>query len=310
MRVIRDYKYCPEVARGGLLAIGNFDSLHLGHKYLLKKAKEIADKCGIKFNVMTFDPHPSEFFNSSEGCITINPINEKLEMLEEMGVDYVFLQKFDDEFSKKTPGIFISEVVEYLQIKHLFVGENFYFGHNKEGDFSTIEEASKEYLFNFTIFPMMKFENGVTISSSAIRACLLRGDIEQASKMLGYNYFISGEVVEGSKIGNKVGYPTINLHSNERLLPKKGAYTASLYVEGDDCKYHGVASIGDNLNNSKPLLRMHIFNFHDDIIGKNVKVMLHQHIRGEKQYSSIKDIAYQSSKDKIRAVQYFESLNV
>ena len=139
MRVIRDYKYCPEIARGGLLAIGNFDSLHLGHKYLLKKAKEIADSKGIKFNVMTFDPHPSEFFNASEGCITITPIREKLEMFEEVGVDFVFLQKFSAEFSQKTPRIFISEIVEYLQIKHLFEGENFYLGHNKDGDFSTIQ---------------------------------------------------------------------------------------------------------------------------------------------------------------------------
>lgn len=308
MRVIKDYKYCPEIARGGLLAIGNFDSLHLGHKYLLKKAKEVADSKGIKFNVMTFDPHPSEFFNASEGCITITPIREKLEMFEEVGVDFVFLQKFSAEFSQKTPRMFISEIVEYLQIKHLFVGENFYFGHNKDGDFSTIQEASQEYSFSFTISPMLKFEKGNAISSSAVRMCLLKGDIEQASKMLGYHYFISGHVEDGSKVGNKIGFPTINLKSERRLLPKNGAYTASIYIEGDNCKYYGVASIEDN-EKLAPSLKMHLLNFHDDVIGKNVKIMLHQYIRAQKHCSSLKDIASQSSKDKIKAQQYFESLN-
>ena len=308
MRVIRDYKYCPEIARGGLIAIGNFDSLHLGHKYLLKKAKEVADSKGIKFNVMTFDPHPSEFFNASEGCITIMPMREKLEMLEEVGVDFVFLQKFDSEFSKKSPKTFMSEIVEYLQLKHLFVGENFYFGHNKDGDTSTIQDAAKEYSFGFTISPMLKFENGGAISSSSVRACLLKGDIEQASKMLGYHYFISGNVIDGSKIGNKIGFPTINLESERRLLPKTGAYTASIYIEEDNCKYYGFASI-ESEKEEAPLLKMHILNFHDNVIGKNVKIMLHQYIRGQKFYSSIKDIASQSSKDKIKAQQYFESLN-
>jgi riboflavin kinase/FMN adenylyltransferase len=308
MRVIRDCRYCPEIARGGLLAIGNFDSLHLGHKYLLKKAKELADTKGIKFNVMTFDPHPSEFFNESEGCIAITHMREKLEMLEEVGVDFVFLQKFDSEFSKKTPKIFISEIVEYLQLKHLFVGESFYFGYNKDGDFSTIQDAAKEYSFGFSISPMLKFENGSTISSSSVRTCLLKGDIEQASKMLGYHYFISGQVVDGRKVGNKIGFPTINLQYERRFMPKTGVYTASIYIEGDNCKYYGFANI--ELDKEEiPSLKMHILNFHDHVIGKNVKIMLHQYIRGQKLYSSIKDIASQSSKDKIKAQQYFESLN-
>ncbi len=308
MRVIRDCKYCPEIARGGVLAIGNFDSLHLGHKYLLKKAKEIADSKCIKFNVMTFDPHPREFLSASEGCIALTHMRDKLEMLEEVGVDFVFLQKFDSEFYKKLPRIFISEIVKYLKFKYLFVGENFYFGHNADVDFSVIQDAAKEYSFEFTISPMLKFDNGSAVSSSAVRKCLLKGDIEQASKMLGHHYFISGHVVDGSKVGNKIGFPTINLQYERRLLPKVGSYTASIYIEGDNCKYYGFTSIESD-KEGIPSLKMHILNFHDNVIGKNVKIMLHQYIRGQKLYSSIKDIASQSSKDKIKAQQYFESLN-
>jgi len=311
MRVIRDYKYCPEIAKHSLLVIGNFDSLHLGHKYLIHSAKEIAKKEGLKVNVMTFDPHPILFFNPEVKNINIISSQDKVSILEGLDINFLFLQKFNQELSEKSSKEFVEDLVSYLGVKHIVIGENFFFGVNKTGNVEFLQSYAKQLGFEVTVVPLLIPDSIHPISSSTIRDCLIRGKINEASKMLGYNYFISGEVIVGRKIGREMGFPTINLSLEGLLVPRFGVYTASIRIENDIKKYFGVVNLGPRptFNEQEPLLEMHILDFNKDILGKNVKIMLHEHIRDQKKFASIKDLASQISKDKIKAQEYFSSLD-
>jgi riboflavin kinase/FMN adenylyltransferase len=312
MRVIRDYKYCPEVAKGALLVIGNFDALHLGHKHLIETAKGIAEREELKLNLMTFEPHPMLFLNPSIKHINIISLDDKIKVLEELGVDFLFLQKFDENFASKTPKKFIEQISQHLEIKFLVVGSNFFFGFKKEGNIELLEKISQDYDFSLVSIPILNLETGQKISSSAVRDYLMRGDITNASRILGYNYFISGEVISGKQVGRKIGFPTVNIDFGDLLVPKFGVYTASIYIKNDECRYFGVANLGarPSFDKHDPSLEMHIFDFDKDILGKNVKIMLHEYIREQKKFSSLENIASQIYKDKIKAQQYFDSMYV
>lgn len=311
MRVIRDYKYCPEIAKHSLLVIGNFDSLHLGHKYLIHSAKDIGKKEGLKVNVMTFDPHPILFFNPEAKNINIISSQDKASILEGLDINFLFLQKFNQEFSEKSSKEFVEDLISYLDVKHIVIGENFFFGSAKSGNVE-LQSYAKQLGCEVTVIPLLIPDSIHPISSSTIRACLLRGKVNEASKMLGYNYFISGEVIAGRKIARQLGFPTINVSLEGLLVPKFGVYTASMYIENDIRKYFGFVNIGPRFTfeEYQPLLEMHILDFNKDILGKKVKIMLHDHVRDQKKFDSIKDLASQISKDKIRAQEYFSSLDV
>jgi len=311
MRVIRDYKYCPEIAKDALLVIGNFDSLHLGHKYLLNAAKDIARKEGLRVNVITFEPHPMLFFDPGIKNINIISLQDKISIFQELGIDFLFLQKFNEEFSQKSSEEFIDEIMRYLNIKHLVIGDNFFFGSNKSGDVNSLRKQAEDRNFNVTVLPLLKSDSMRAVSSSSIREQLVQGDIKKASKMLGYDYFISGEVISGNKVGRQIGFPTANISLEGLFMPKFGVYTASILIENDVTKYFGIANLGSRptFENSEPLLEMHILDFNKDILGKNVKIMLHDYLREQKIFSSIKDLASQISKDKMRAQEYFSSLD-
>lgn len=311
MRIIRDYKYCPEIAKGALLVIGNFDALHLGHKHLIEAAKDIANREGLKLNLMTFDPHPVLLLNPSIKHINIISLDDKTKALEELGVDFLFLQKFDTEFASKSPGQFIEQIYNYLEMKFLVVGNNFCFGSKKEGNVELLKKISQEYNFLLLTVPILNLESGQKVSSSAVRDYLMKGDITNASRILGYNYFISGEVISGKQVGRKIGFPTVNVDFGDLLLPRFGVYTASIYIEGDECRYFGVANLGTrpSFDEFEPSLEMHIFDFDKDIIGKDVKIMLHEYIREQKKFYSLENIASQVYKDKIKAQQYFDHMH-
>ncbi len=312
MRVIRDYKYCPEIAKGELLVIGNFDALHLGHKHLLERAKSIADNKGLKLNVMTFDPHTMLVVNPSIKHLNIISLEDKLKMFEHLGVDFLFLQKFDEEFASRTPQEFIENIASQLEMKHLVVGSNFYFGFKKEGNVELLEKISHNHDFSVTSVPILNLESGQNVSTSAVRDYLMRGDITSASRILGYNYFISGEVIPGKQIGRRIGFPTVNIDLGELLVPKFGVYTASIYVENDESRYFGVANLGTrpSFDDYSRSLEMHILDFEEDIVGKKVKILMHEYIREQKKFSSLENVASQVYKDKIKAQQYFDNIHV
>ena len=272
------------------LTIGNFDGVHLGHQALLARVRAAADRLGLEAAVMTFEPHPREFFAHKLGDLSKAParianLRDKLQSLSDNGIDRVIVEHFSSSFAALTPQEFTEKVlVEGLHVKWLMVGDDFCYGARRAGNVQMLLEAGKHYGFHVETLPTVM--NGSTrISSSAVRAALHAGDFEHAEALLGHPYAISGHVIHGQKLGRTLGFPTLNLR-----VPHRPALSGIFIVQ-----VHGlseqplpaVASLGVRPtveDSGRVLLEVHIFDFAQNCYGKQVRVEFLQKIRDEEKY--------------------------
>jgi len=306
MRIIRDYKNIPNEAKSSVVAIGNFDGVHKGHVAVIKKAQDIAASKGVKSAVLTFEPHPLTVLRSEIKPFRLTTDSQKAVFIEELGVDFLFSIKFDKEFSKITANQFIRKIlVDELAAKHIVTGEDFIFGHNREGSIDLLSKEALRYNFGYTKLLHLGSTVGV-FSSSAIRKNLSHGRLEEVRLMLGRNFIISGIVSEGNKQGRTIGFPTINLDLGGYMHPAFGVYAAKIYIEGRDKVLFGAANIGirPTINGTKELLEVHIFDFSENIYGQSVSVELIEYIRPEHKFSGMDALKSQIAEDciKIRKV--------
>ncbi|NLT96041.1 MAG: riboflavin biosynthesis protein RibF, partial [Clostridia bacterium] len=253
-------------------ALGNFDGVHLGHQKLIKTAKEIAEKIKGETLVFTFFPHPQMLFNAN--IKMLNSFKTKLQLIESLGVENVLIIPFTREFSLISPQVFVEEIlIKKIQTSHVVAGFNYSFGYKGMGNADMLINLAAPRNVKVTIMEPFYVDNEL-VSSTKIREYLKEGNIKEAEKLLGYQPAISGKVIEGNKIGRKIGFPTANLEwDSDLLIPGNGVYVVKVLV--DNKKYLGVLNIGNKPTvNSQPLLSMEVYllNFSGDLYHKEIEI--------------------------------------
>jgi riboflavin kinase/FMN adenylyltransferase len=294
------------------LTIGNFDGVHRGHKALLAQVRQAATGLGLEAAVMTFEPHPREFFarlagDPSRAPTRIANLRDKLQALSDAGVDRVIVEHFGSHFSRQSPQEFIEKVlVQGLHVKWLMVGEDFCFGAKRAGTLETLIEAGKQYGFEVHALPTVE-NAGTRISSSAVRAALAQGDFSHAKQLLGHGYAISGHVVHGKKLGRTIGFPTLNLRVAHRHPALSGVFVVRLHGLADQ-PLQGVASIGVRPtveDNGRVLLETYVFDYNDSCYGKLIKVEFLKKLRDEEKYVDLPTLTAAIARDVAHARQFF-----
>ena len=294
-----------------VLALGFFDGIHKGHQKVIQTAKAMAESHGYKLAVMSFNQHPSVIFQgvSPESIRYLSPESRKVELLEELGVDLFYIVNFTKEFASLTPQEFVDQYIVGLHTKIVVAGFDYTYGKRDIANMRVLPQYSKN---RFTIITIPEQRNSKgKISSTAIRAALLNGNVAEANKLFGYDYEMNGKVVHGfGRGGKKLGYPTANIEvSNDTFLLKNGVYIVEMDVDGTWIP--GMASIGFNptFNDvTKITIEVHLLDFNEDIYDKVVKVKWLYYLRDELKFDSLEALMVQLKDDELMTRKYF-SLN-
>ena len=287
--------------KNAIVAIGNFDGLHLGHQKVLNQAKLKAKKKNLKFGVVTFEPIPTMFFNRNIKHHRINSIEQKIYHLKKIKIDFLIIINFNKLFSNISADNFIKQIlVNKLKCKYVFVSRNFRFGKKRKGNINTLEKFKKKNFYK-TVITAPYQRNKKIISSSLIRKNIAKGKVDNAQKLLGRPWAVEGEVVRGQKRGRTIGFPTCNIKWNSYSLPKLGVY--SVKVETRKFKKRGIANIGfrPTFNGKSLLLEVNIFGIKKNLYKKTLKVSFLKFIRPEKKFNNISELKKQIKKDIIEA---------
>ena len=295
-----------------IVTIGTFDGVHLGHQKILNRLKELKQKTGLKTVVLTFEPHPRKvLFPDQNDLKLITLVDEKLELLEEYGVDICVVYPFSIEFSMLDAETYVKEILlKQLQVKHLVIGYDHKFGNNRMGDIQTLKEFSKVHNFSIDEISAQDIDH-IAISSSKIRKAIEQGDLNLAGEFLGHHFFLSGLVVKGKQLGRTIGYPTANLRleADEKIVPKIGVYFVGVEIE--EHPYLGMMSIGFNPttdDDRKIKLEVHIFDFDEDIYGKTLKVTFYAWLREEEKFANLDELKSQLRLDRESCIYRLQAL--
>ena len=294
-------------AHGCVLTIGNFDGVHRGHQALLAKLTEKARATGLPSAVLTFEPHPREYFTHENRPRRLTSLREKIRLLEAQGVDRLYIGRFNASLAGLTAEQFIEDVLcRGLGVRHVLIGDDFRFGKGRQGDFAMLQAAGKKVGFGVESMHTVDHE-GERVSSSAVRAALADGDMPHAARLLGRPYSISGRVMHGDKIGRTIGFPTANIQLEHRSPPLMGIYTVS--VDGlADKPWPGVASVGvrPTINDAgRPTLEVHLFDWNADCYDAHLRVNFLVKQRDEERYDNLADLTAQIARDADQARAYF-----
>ena len=297
MQVFRHFPLNSNAPIG--LTIGNFDGVHIGHQALIKKLIAESKKRNLTPSVMTFEPHPKEFFISENAPSRLTTLREKLEFFLDYGIKKVFVCAFNQKFSNISSEAFMGQILkEQLKVQLLIVGDDFRFGSKRQAG---IEDLKKNA---FELFEIPEIDlNGKRVSSTRIREGLKEGRIQEVNQFLGRPYTISGKVVEGDKRGRQMGFPTANIHMKHLRPALTGVYAVKLGNR------NGVANLGVRptiAGTPKLLLEVHLLNFNEDIYGQHVQVTFLEKIRDEMKFENIDALIEQIKKDVAHATRYFE----
>jgi len=294
-----------EIDENTAVGLGNFDGVHLGHRKLITVLKEESKKRNLISTVLTFEPHPSKVLFPDKEFFLISTLDKKVNIIKNLGVNILIIAPFTQEFSKIKWIDFVNKVlIEKLKTKLVVVGYDFTFGYGGEGNAEKLSMIGKEKGFETIIIPPVK-RKGEIVSSSKIRALIKEGLVEKAEMLLGYPFCIEGRVIEGKSIGRKLGFPTANIEIPEGIIiPAYGVYSVIIKIK--DKVYEGIANLGlkptfKNLNDSNPVLEVHIFDFKNTIYGEKVEVYFLKKIRDEKKFNSPNELAEQIKNDIIIA---------
>ena len=306
MQIIRNlYNLKPE-HHGCVATIGNFDGVHLGHQAVLGQLAEKADELTLPLVVVTFEPQPQEYFRPQESPPRLTRFREKVQALRRYAVDRVLVLRFNQTFSQQSPDEFIQNLlVNGLGVKYLVIGDDFRFGKDRAGDFAMLQAAGHAH--GFEVVNMHTFiQNGERVSSTRVREALGKGDLNEAEKLLGRTYRMSGRVAHGDKRGRTIGFPTANIFLHRKAIPLRGVFVIQLYgIAGEPVP--GVANLGTRptVDGMRTLLEVHLFNFDRDIYGCHVHVDFLLKLRDEKRFDSFDKLKEQILVDVDKAKAFF-----
>jgi len=284
------------------LTIGSFDGVHRGHRALIDRVIAKGRESKLSSCVLTFEPHPREFFAGDAAPARLTRLRDKLELMAQAGLEHVHIARFDARFAALPAARFIDEVlVRGLGMRWLLVGRDFRFGERRGGDFATLETAAARHGFVLEAIPDVQFD-GRRVSSSAARAALKAGDLRGAERLLGHPYTISGRVAHGAKLGRGLGFPTAN------IVLRRPPPLAGIFVVEVDNLGHGVASVGRRPTINPlaiPLLEVHLFDRDEDLYGEHLRVRFLEKLRDEEKYDGLPALRAAIARDAKQAREFF-----
>jgi riboflavin kinase / FMN adenylyltransferase len=291
------------------VTVGTFDGIHMGHRSILDRLIEIGKRANGETVVVTFEPHPRIALKKDhEKLKLLNTLEEKAELLEAAGIEHLVIQNFSPGFSGLSEQEFIREyLVKRIHVSTLVIGYDHRFGFKRQGDYDTLSGNAKKYNFQVEEMPEKTVGAG-HVSSTQIRTSLIHGDIVYANELLGYRYFITGRIVEGMRLGHKLGFPTANIQVADtyKLIPGHGAYAVKVRFEGKT--FNGMCNIGikPTFDGKTETIEVNIFDFDGDIYGKNIRISFIDRLREEKKFAGIEELQKQLANDRALALKILE----
>ncbi len=308
MEVIRGFEKLPSSSGDSILAIGNFDGIHLGHQKILHLLKENSKKHALPALVLTFSPHPEKILGGKIVKM-IQTLDQRLREIEKFGIEAVLVVPFDEKFSGLSGQDFIQQIViNNLKAKEVIVGENFRFGKNRQGDISLLRQSASRFNFKVhSIPPVVK--NGIVVSSSLIRNSLQEGKIEIANDLLGRQYEIEGSVIKGRARGKALGFPTANIETENEIIPP-GVFISTAWI--DSKSFPSLTNVGNRptFHQKETIIESFIINLNRNLYGEKIRVNFIKKIRDEMKFKTPDDLSQQIKKDLEKAKDYFSKVNV
>ena len=286
-----------KVHKNSVIAIGNFDGVHVGHQKVLKEARQKANKKNLKLGLVTFEPSPFMFFNKKVKNHRINSYDQKIYFLKKNKLDFLIIINFNKIFSNLSAEEFIRKILfKKLKSKYIFVSRNFKFGRKRLGDIKTLKNFENRYSYKTIITTPYKKKNKM-VSSSLVRKIIYNGQVQKLENLLGRPWCIEGEVIKGKQRGRKIGFPTCNIKLNSYTLPKLGVY--SVWVQINKLNKKGIANIGfrPTFNGKNLLLEVNIFGIKKNLYNKILKISFIRFIRAEKKFKNISQLKSQIKRD-------------
>jgi riboflavin kinase/FMN adenylyltransferase len=304
---MRIYHHIDDFARinNAVVTIGTFDGVHTGHRKIISSIKELAAETGGETVLLTFFPHPRMILHPEDESVKlINTINEKAELLAELGVDHLIITPFSRDFSNQTAEEYIRDVlVNKIGTKKIVIGYDHRFGKDRQGGLNDLLRLSPVYGFEVVEIPEQDIYE-VAISSTRVREALLNGAIELANTFLSYPFFITGSVIRGDQIGRQIGYPTANIVIEEKykLIPLDGIFAVKVIVDGE--VYKGMAYIGSRptINGTTRNIEVNIFDFDKDIYNQQIRMEFYNFVRDDMKFESLDALKEQIRKDKLDVI--------
>jgi len=287
-----------------VVTVGTFDGLHLGHQKIIRRMIELAKENNGETILVTFDPHPRLVVNSNSKEIKfINTQKRKFELLDKLGIDHLIIIPFTKEFAKTSSENFIKDyLIEHIGVKKLIVGYDHHFGRNREGNYQKLHQLGKKYGFDVEEISAQYINADIAVSSTKIRNALMDGDAQLANKMLGYEYSITGIVVEGNKIGRTIGFPTANIEIEDKykLIAAGGVYACKVLIDGEI--FMGMGNIGTRptVGINGLVTEVHIFDFDKDIYDEEITIYFLDRIRDEQKFNNLEELKSQLEHDRIQ----------
>lgn len=308
MKVHYDIEQLPQF-HNAVITIGAFDGVHMGHRKIIDRLKAQAEAINGETVIITFHPHPRKVVSSTIlGVRLINTLNEKIELFRRLGIHHVVVVPFTDAFANQPAEEYVKKfLVEKFQPHTIIIGHDHRFGKERTGDYLLLEKMAAVNNYQLQEIPKQVLDE-IAISSTTIRQSLLSGKIEIADKLLGYEFFFTGMVVHGNKLGRKLGYPTANLkvQDEEKIVPGNGIYAVYAKPEDSNERLKGMMSIGirPTINGKQRTIEVNIFDFDEEIYDQHLKVYVKKYLREELKFDNLEDLVKQIDQDKI------DSLNV
>lgn len=297
MIIFKNLSDISEKLPNAVVTIGNFDGVHLGHREIFRRVKQLAAELGGVSVVVTFVPHPLKVLAPEKSPLLINTYAEKETLIEASGIDYLIEIPFDEKFAAITAREFVGTVlVEKIGVNKLVIGYDYAFGRNREGDVALLRQLGEELSFKVEV--LEPISNGRTIfSSSLIRTMMMNGDVKGVVSLLGRHFSLGGTVVHGHHRGKGLGFPTANIETDKELLPKDGVYAVKVKI--DDVLYDGACNIGSNptFKDERLAIEVFLFDFEGDLYGKDARLYFIDRIRGELTFPDVPSLQKAIAKD-------------
>lgn len=306
-KLFRSLNSITSEAQGAVVTMGNFDGVHIGHQQLIARTVATAKALNRPSLVITFEPHPFEFFAKDTLQIPrLTRFREKFSALAKLGVDYVLLLPFNQDVARITAHNFVTEILYYaLRTHHIIVGDDFHFGFKREGNIDLLQTLGKQYGFNVEALSTVSV-TGERVSSTRVRQFLMQGNLAEARQLLGRSYTMEGRVAHGDKLGRKWGFPTANIFLHRKLTPVSGVFTVLLHGVAN-YPLPGVANVGirPTINGTRTLLEVHLLDFDQMIYGHYVSVEFCKKLREEIRFDTVELLKQQIAQDVCDARNYF-----
>ncbi len=294
-----------KIPKRAALTIGNFDGVHLGHQKILRGVLERARQSALMSAVLTFYPHPARVLRPAQAPALLETLAQRLDAIEAMGIEAALVIRFDAELARLSPEDFVRRfLVDAMRAQCVLVGANFRFGHHQAGDAKLLADLGGRWKFNAEVIPPL-VEDGMVVSSTAIRNALRAGDVEQASRMLGRPFSLAGEIKTGTGQGRKLVVPTLNLATEQELPLKDGVYATEAVVEGKTYRAATNVGVRPTFDGARRTVESHLFDFSEDLTSGELEVRFRRRLRDEQKFSGPAELRAQVLRDIEHAKEYF-----